>query len=116
MLARVDADGFERLQIQLNRVAGIGLEDDLELVMQLEAVGVLAVAPIVRADGGFHVGHVPGLGAQHAQEGGRVHRAGAHLGVIGLADQAALAGPELLELQDDGLKGRGHFRFSIENL
>ena len=116
MLARVDADGFERLQVEFHRVAGIRLEDDLELVMQLEAVGVLAVAPIVRADGGFHVGHVPGFGAQHAQEGGRVHRAGADLGVVGLADQAAFFGPEFLQLQDDGLEGRGHFGFWIEDL
>ena len=82
----------------------------------LEAVGVLAVAPVVRADGGLHVGHVPRLGTQHAQEGGRVHRPGADLGVVGLADQAAFCGPEFLELEDDGLEGGGHFGFQIEDL
>ena len=72
VLARVDAQRFQRLQVELLRVAGIGLEDDLELVVLLQAVGVLAVAAIIRADGGLDVGHVPRLRAQHAQEGGRV--------------------------------------------
>ena len=96
VLARVDADRLQRLEIQLLRVAGIGLEDDLVLVVQLQAVGVLAVAPVVGADGRLDVGHVPRLGPEHAQEGGRVHRARADLGVVGLPDQAAVLGPELL--------------------
>ena len=90
---RVNADGFQRLQVEFHRVAGIGLQDDLELGVLLEAVGVLAVAPVVRADGGFHVGHIPRLGAEHAQEGGRVHRPCADLGVVGLGDEAAFALP-----------------------
>ena len=98
---------LQRFQVQLLRVARIGLEDHLELVVLLQAVGVFAVAAIVRADGGLDVAHVPGLGPEHAQEGGRVISAGADLGVIGLPDQAALVGPELLEGQHDGLKIEG---------
>jgi hypothetical protein len=64
--------------------------------MHLHAVGVLTVAGIVGANRGLDVGHVPGLRAEHAQEGGRVHGAGSHLGVIGLPDQAALVGPKVL--------------------
>ncbi len=90
---------------------GIGLEDDLELVVHLQAVGVLAVAPIIRADGGFDVGDFPRLGAEDAQEGGRVHGAGADLGVVGLPDEAAFFGPEILQFKDDGLEGGGHFGF-----
>ncbi len=112
MLARVDAQGLQRAQVQLLRVAGVGLEDDLELVVHLHAVGVLAVAPIIRADGGLYVGHVPRLRAQHAQGGGGVERAGAHLLVIGLPDEAALLSPEVLQAEDDGLEieSLGHKR------
>jgi hypothetical protein len=108
VLARVNADGFERLEVEFLWVAGVGLEDDLVLVMYLEAVGVLAVAPIVGADGGFDVGDVPGFGSQHAQEGGGVHRSGTDLGVVGLGDEAAVRGPEVLEGEDEGLEGGGH--------
>ena len=89
-------------------VGGIGLEDDLELVVHLEAVGVLAVAPVIGTHGGLHVGHVPRLGAQDAQEGGRVHRPGADLGVVGLPEHGAALGPEVLEFEDDFLKSRRH--------
>ena len=104
VLARVDADRFERVEIDLLRVTGIRLEDHLELVMLLEAVGVLAVAPVVRADGRLDVRHVPRLGTEDAQKGGGVHRPGADLGVIGLPDDSAAVRPELLEGEDDLLE------------
>ena len=109
VLAGVDADGLEGFEIELDRVAGIGFEDDLELVVHLQAVGVLAVAAVVRADGGLDVGDFPGLGAEDAQEGGGVHGAGADLGVIRLPDEAALGGPEFLQFEDDGLEIRRHY-------
>ena len=48
VLARVDPQRFQRFQVQFLRVARVGLEDHLELVMLLQAVGVFAVAAIVR--------------------------------------------------------------------
>lgn len=72
--------------------------------MHLEAVGVLAVAPIVGTHGGFHVGHVPRLGTQHAQEGGRVHRPGANLGIVRLPEHGTALGPEVLQFEDDFLE------------
>ena len=104
VLARVDAERLERRQVKLLRVAGVGLEDDLELVVHLHAVGVFAVAPVVGADGWLDVGDIPGLGTQDAQRGGGVERAGADLGVIGLPDQTTVARPEILQGHDDGLK------------
>ena len=47
MGADVDAEGLERLEVELLGVAGVGLEDDLELRVRLEAVQVLAVAGVV---------------------------------------------------------------------
>ena len=96
VLARVDAEGFERLEVEFLRVSRVGLEDDLILGMQLEAVGVLAVTPVIGADRRLDVRHVPRLGSEHAQEGGRVHRPCAHLGVVGLCDQASVRCPEVL--------------------
>ncbi|MPM58382.1 hypothetical protein SDC9_105213 [bioreactor metagenome] len=96
MLARINAKGFQRLQIKLLRVARIRFEDHLELIVLLKTVGVLSVTAIIRADGGFNVSHAPGLRTQHAQEGGRVHGTRTYLGVIGLPDQTAVVGPEFL--------------------
>ena len=104
VLARVDADGFERVEVELLRVAGIGFQDNLKLGVLLEAIWVLAVAPIIGADGGLDIGNAPRLWSEDAQEGGGVHCPRANLGVVGLGDGAAVCCPELLELEDYGLE------------
>ena len=96
VLARVDAEGFERLEVEFLRVRWIWLKDDLILGVQLEAVGVLAVTPVIGADRRLDVRHVPRLGSEHAQEGGRVHRPCTDLGVVGLGDQTSVRCPEVL--------------------
>ena len=73
----------------------------------LEAVGVLAVAAVLGTARGLYVGGVPVLGADGAQECGRVHGACTHFHVERLEDHAALAGPELLQAQDQFLEGLG---------
>jgi len=62
----------------------------------LEAVGVLAVTPVVGAHRRLDIGDVPRLGSEHAQEGGRVHRPCADLGVVRLCDETSLGCPEVL--------------------
>ena len=47
----------------------------------------------VGADTRLYIANVPRLGAQHTQDGGGVHRARAHLHVVGLPDEATLLGP-----------------------
>lgn len=74
----------------------------LELSVALHSVGVVAIPRIVRADGGLRVGHIPGLGAQHAQEGGGVHGPSAHLSVVGQPHGAPHRRPVLLQ-PGDGL-------------
>ncbi len=96
VLARIDAERFERLEIQLLRIAWVGLENDLKLGMQLEAVGVLAVAPVIGADRRLDVTDVPRFGSEHAQEGVGIHRPCADLGVVRLGDQASVRCPEVL--------------------
>ena len=104
MLTWINAQGFERLEIEFLRIARIGLENDLILRMQLEAIRILAVTPVVGTDRRLDIRHVPRLRSEHAQEGGRVHRPCADLGVVRLCDQTSVRGPEVLKFEDDFLK------------
>ena len=100
MLAPVDADGFQAVQIEIDRVARIGLEDDLKLIVLLHAMRVLAEAAVVGADAGFHVGYFPRFRAKDAQDGGRVHGSRAHLNIVRLPDEAALVLPVFQQAHD----------------
>ncbi len=120
VLARIDAERLERLEIEFLRVAWVGLEDDLILGVLLKAVGVLAVTPVIGADRRLDVRHVPRFGSEHAQEGVGIHRPCADLGVVRLGDQASVRCPEVLEFEDDFLEGGDFviydFRFWILDL
>jgi hypothetical protein len=105
VLFRIDAEAAQRVEIELEDVLRRGLHDHLELVVVLQAIGILAVAAVGGAAGGFDVGDVPGLGAEHPQEGGGVEGAGPLLHVVGLLDDAALFGPIVLQGKDQVLKG-----------
>ena len=112
---QINAHGPQALQVQLLRVAGVRFEDDLVLSVHLHAVGILGETAVVGPVGRLHVAHVPGLGAQHAQRGGRIGRARAQLLAVGLPDQAALVGPEAFQPHDHLLEGQcfvRHFRLS----
>src|SRR5262249_37962091 len=83
------------------------LQDHLELVKLLRAVRILSVAPVRRAARGLDESRVPRLGAERAQERGRVVRARADLGVVRLHDDAPAFGPEFLQRQNDVLEVHG---------
>ena len=104
---RVDADGVERAEVEVLEVGRRRLEDDLELVVVLPAVRVLAVAAVGRAARRLDVGGVPRLGAERAQRRRRVEGAGADLHVVGLQDHAALLGPVGLQRRMMSWKLRG---------
>jgi hypothetical protein len=105
--ARVDADGLEAAQVKVLEVGRARLDDHLELVVVLEPVGVLAVAPVRGPPRRLDVGRGPGARAQRPQRGGRVKGPRAHLHVVGLQERAALARPVGLEAQDDLLERAG---------
>ena len=109
---RVDADRLQRPKIEVLEVGRVRLQDDLELIIMLQPVGVLAIAPVLGAARGLHVGGAPRLRAERAQRGRRVEGARAHLHVVGLQDDAALLRPIALEREDQPLKGarRVHVR------
>ena len=87
--AQVDAAGLEALQVQLLDLVRRRLEDHLELMVLEQAVRVLAEPAVGRAARRLHVSHVPRLRPEHAQERLGMHRAGSHLDVERLLQQAA---------------------------
>jgi hypothetical protein len=100
----VNTEGCQGSNVELLSVAWIRLEDDLELVMHLHAIGVLAITTIVGANGWLDESHIPRLRTQDAQGGGRIVCSSANLSVIRLPDQATVISPEVLQGHDDGLE------------
>ncbi len=61
--------------------------------MHLQAIGVFSITAIIRPDRRLNIGHIPWFRAEYTQKGGRVHGAGADLGVVWLPDDAAPVSP-----------------------
>ena len=72
--------------------------------MSAEAERVLTVAGVCRAAGGLDIGDPIGLGTEHSEKGLRVHRSCAHLEIERLLDHTTFLGPEVLEIQNQGLQ------------
>ncbi len=111
---QIDAARLQTLQIQILHVVGRRLEDDLELVMLEQPVGVLAETAVGRPARRLDVGDVPGLRAEHAEERLRVHGAGAELDVERLLDEAALRGPVVRQLQNQILERHSCFTTLVD--
>ena len=90
---RVDAERREAAEIQILAVGRRRLQDDLELVIMLQPVRVLAVAPVGRPARRLDIGGAPRLRPERAQGGRRVERAGADLDIVGLQDARSPAPP-----------------------
>ena len=108
LLFRLQPQRPQGVEVELLRVAGVRLQDDLILEEGLHAVGVFAVAPVIGADAGLDVGHAPGLRPQHAQQGGGVVGARADLHVVGIPQDAVLLRPEAVQPENHFLKIWGH--------
>jgi hypothetical protein len=100
VLAEIDADGFQALQIKIEHIGGRRLQDDLKLLVLVEAVRILAIAAVGGAAARLNVGDAVRIGAEHAEKGLGTHRAGPHFHVVGLLNHAAPVGPELFEFED----------------
>ena len=105
---RLDAERGQRFEVEVLHVGRRRLQDDLELVVPIDAERVLAVPSVDRPARGGAVGHAPRLRPQDAEEGVRVHRPGAHLDVVRLLQQRPFRGPVLLQSQDQLLKIERH--------
>ena len=106
MVVGVQADSGKRPQVKLLGVGRRRLDEHLELIVVLHAVGVLAVAAVGRTAARLSVAGAPLGGTERAQRGRGVEGTGTDLGVIGLHNDAALLAPVLLEAQDDVLEGK----------
>ncbi len=104
MQLHVDADRGERIEVERLQVLGARLQDHLILIIVLQPVGVLAVAPVLGPARRLNVSRLPGLASQRAQGRRRVKRARAHLHVVGLQHDAATGRPVRLEREDEALK------------
>ena len=85
-------------------IGGSRLEGDLELVIVLQAVGVVAVAAVFGAAAGLDVGGKPRFWAERAQASGGMGGTGADFHVERLDDGAAFVCPECLQFEDDSWK------------
>ena len=101
---QIDPACLEALQVELLHLVGRRLQDDLELLVLEQPVGVLTEAAVGGPTRRLDVRDVPWFRPQHAQERLGMHRPGAHLDVEWLVQQAAARGPELRELEDELLQ------------
>ena len=106
MVVGVQANGGKRPQVELLGVDRRGLNEHLELIVVLHAVGVLAVAAVGGTAARLRIAGAPLGGTERAQRGRGMEGTGTDLGVIGLHNDAALLAPVLLEAQDDVLEGK----------
>src|SRR5690554_453189 len=100
----IDAHFAQRTQIQFLNVVGRRFQCHLELVVMLQAVGVLAVAAVFGTTTRLHISRIPGLRAYGAQKSGGVKSAGADFEVKGLQNHAALTCPIFLQCENEPLK------------
>ena len=107
VLGEVDADGFEAAEVLIDDVGGRGLEDDLELLVLIEAIGVFAVAAVGGAAAGLNISDTIWFRAKNAQKCFGGHGAGADFEVVGFGDNAAAVGPVFFEGEDGVLEGGG---------
>jgi len=84
-----DAERPEALDVDVLDRGRRRLHDDLVLEVLLDAVGVLAVAPVVGTPRRLDVADPPGPLVEDAEERVRRHRAGPDLEVVGLGQVAA---------------------------
>ena len=106
MVVGVQTDSGKRPQVKLLGVDRRGLDEHLELIVVLHAVGVLAVAAVGGTAARLRIAGAPLGGTERAQRGRGMEGTGTDLGVIGLHNDAALLAPVLLEAQDDVLEGK----------
>jgi hypothetical protein len=100
----IDAERLQALEIDLLNIDGRGFDDDLILIIVLEAIGILSVSAIGGATGRLHIGDLPGFRSQDPEKGGRVKSPCAHFDIIGLLNHTALIRPESLQGEDQFLK------------
>ena len=87
-------------------LVGRGLQDDLELMVLEQAIGVLAEPAVIGPPRRLHVRDVPVRGAEHAEQRLRIRGAGADFEVERLLQEAPVRRPELRQPENEVLKSQ----------
>ena len=74
VLAQVDTDGLEAAEVLIDNIVRRRLQDDLELLVLIQAVRIFAVTAIRGPAAWLHICDAIRLGAEHAKERLRAHR------------------------------------------
>jgi hypothetical protein len=61
MIKRIDAQSLQALKILILNIERGGFQQDLELIIVLEPVGIVSVPAIGRPSGRLDISHIPGL-------------------------------------------------------
>ena len=101
---RIDADRFQRIEIQILDVRRRRLQDHLKLVVVLQPVRIFAIAAILGTPRRLHISGIPRLRPERAQRGGRMERARSNLHIVGLQNDAAPVRPVLLQRKNEPLE------------
>jgi hypothetical protein len=97
MSQRVDAKGPQAIEINLLNIKRRGFQNDLILIVMLQAIGIFSVPTIGRATRRFYISHSPWFRAKDPQEGGGMEGPCPDLHVIGLLNNTTLIRPESLQ-------------------
>ena len=92
----VNADRGERFEVEFLHVLRRRLQDDLQLEVLEQAVGILAVTAVGGTARGLHVRDPIRIGPEHAQKRLRRHGARADFDVVGLLQDRSALGKESL--------------------
>ena len=98
VLQRLDAADLEAFKIDVLNIGWGRLEDDLILIIMLEAVRVLTISAIGGTTAGFDIGSLPRLGAERLQKGVGRKGPGPDFKVVRLDHETACAGPVAVEI------------------
>ena len=104
MNGRIEADRTQGVQIHFLNIVRRWLDNNLILIIVLQAKRVIAISTISRSPARLYIGRAPGLRPHRAQESARVKGACAHRHIVRLHDDAAARGPEFLQMQNQVLK------------
>ncbi len=102
----IDAERFERTEVEIDDVGRRRLQHHLELVVVLQAVRILAVTAVLWPARGLYVGGTPRLRTDRAQKRRCVRSASADFHVVGLQDCAAAFAPIAGQRQNHVLERR----------
>jgi hypothetical protein len=104
MIKGIDAKGLQTIEVDFLNVERRRFDDDLILIIVLEAIGILTISTIGWTARWFNISHPPWLRAQDPEEGCRVESPGTYLNIIRLLNHTSLICPESLKGKDQLLK------------